>query len=71
MYGIPTFATGYTTQFKPMIAGGILCWIFSAICFYITFPMVMLFTAASALVAWLIPGLILRRKYMKLRRSNV
>jgi hypothetical protein len=71
MYGIPTFATGFTRRFKPMIIGGIVCWLFAIICFYVQFPYIMLYTAAAAIIAWFIPGLILRKRYIKAKAKNV
>lgn len=71
LYGIPTFATGFARRFPPMIIGGIACWIFSIISMYVTFPYVMLLTAAGALIAWFIPGIILRRRYLKSKQHNV
>lgn len=71
MYGIPTFATGIARRFKPMIFGGIICWLFAVCCFYIEFSYIMLFTAAAAITAWFIPGLILRRRYMNAKLKNV
>ncbi|HVX24913.1 MAG TPA: hypothetical protein VHB70_01125 [Parafilimonas sp.] len=71
MYGMPTFATGYIHHFKPMIIGGIVFWICAVICFYVQFPYIMLFTAGASIVAWVIPGLILRRRYLKAKKNNV
>ncbi|MEP6513623.1 MAG: hypothetical protein ABJA79_07130 [Parafilimonas sp.] len=71
VYGIPTFATGFTCRFKPMIIGGIACWIFSIICIYISFPYTMLLTASAAQLAWFIPGLILRKRYLKAKLQHV
>ena len=71
VYGIPTFATGYIHQFKPMIIGGIVFWVCAAICFYVQFPYIMLFIAASSIIAWIIPGLILRRRYLNAKKKNV
>jgi hypothetical protein len=71
MYGIPTFATGYINHFKPMIFGGIVFWICAVFCFYIQFPYIMLFTVAAAIIAWIIPGLILRRRYINAKQHNV
>jgi len=71
MYGIPTFATGYIHHFKPMIVGGIIFWLCAVICFYIQFPYIMLFTAAASIIAWIIPGLILRRRYTNVKKNNV
>ncbi len=72
MYGIPTFATGYINHFKPMIVGGVICWLFAALSFFIQpTQYIMLLTAAAALSAWFIPGLILRRRYKKAIQENV
>jgi hypothetical protein len=71
MYGIPTFATGFTRNFKPMIIGGIACWIFAVACIYINSPFDMLFSAAAAQMAWFIPGLILRRRCLNANTKNV
>lgn len=71
MYGVPTFATGYVNHFKPMIFGGIVCWVLAVVCFFIDFPYVMLLTAVAALCAWFIPGLILRSRYKKAVQHNV
>ncbi len=70
-YGIPTFATGFTRHFKPMIAGAIICWILSIINIYTPFPYNTLYSAVAAQVAWFIPGLILRRRYMKAKKQHV
>ncbi|MGI8950171.1 MAG: hypothetical protein ACR2FN_01165 [Chitinophagaceae bacterium] len=70
-YGIPTFATGYAKNFKPMIIGGIACWIFSIINIYIPYPYSMLLVTLAALLAWAIPGLILRRRYQNAKEQHV
>ena|ERR1700722_3158146 len=71
LYGIPTFATGYAKRFVPMIVGGIACWVFAIVSFYPQWPYVMLYSAAGSLLAWFIPGLILRKRYLKAKRQHV
>jgi hypothetical protein len=71
LYGIPTFATGYAKRFVPMIIGGIACWVFAIVSFYTPWPYFMLYSAAGGLLAWFIPGLILRRRYLKAKRQHV
>ena len=71
VYGIPTFATGYTRNFKAMIFGGIACWLFAVASMYIAFPYTMLLTAAAALLAWFVPGLMLRRRFLKAKANHV
>jgi hypothetical protein len=70
-YGIPTFSTGIARNFKPMIIGGIGCWIIFIISLYVAFPYTMLLTAVAATIAWFIPGLILRARYQRLTKENV
>ena len=70
-YGVPTFATGIARRFTPMIIGGIACWIFAIISMYTIFPYAMLLTAAAAIIAWFIPGIILRKRYLKAKKNDV
>lgn len=71
IYGIPTFTTGYARRFKPMIIGGIACWVFSVLSVFSIAPYGNLYLAASAQLAWFIPGLILRKRYLKAQKENV
>ena len=71
VYGIPTFTTGYARRFRPMIIGGLACWIFSLLALYTPYPYVQLYLAASAQLAWFIPGLILRKRYLKAKENHV
>lgn len=71
MYGIPTFITGGLFRFKPMIFGGICCWVFAVITLYVNEEIQMLLMAMSGLLAWLIPGLILMNKYLQQKKTNV
>jgi hypothetical protein len=71
VYGIPTFATGFARRFTPMLIGGVACWVFAIAAMYVPFPYSMLLTAGAALLAWFIPGLILRRRYRKAKEQHV
>jgi hypothetical protein len=71
IYGVPTFTTGYARRFRPMIIGGLACWVFSILAVFTPFPYVILYLAASAQLAWFIPGLILRKRYLKANKKNV
>ncbi len=70
-YGFPTFATGYARRFKPMIIGGIACWVFAVANMFTPIQYSMLYSAVAAQLAWFIPGLILRKRYLKAKRGNV
>ena len=71
LYGMPTFATGYTHRFTPMIIGGIVCWVCTIISFYTGRQIDLLLFFISAFFAWFLPGLILRNAYLKERKVNV
>lgn len=59
VYGIPTFAVGYARQFRPMLYGGIACWLLAIFSLYCGYPNTMLCVALGALLAWFIPALFL------------
>jgi hypothetical protein len=71
LYGIPTFASGYGRRFKPMLIGGIACWVFAILSLFTPFPYLMFWLAAGGQLAWFIPGLILRKRYLKAKRQHV
>lgn len=64
-FGLPTFITGCISKFKPFIIGGIICWLFSIITFIYKGYYANLLVAAGATAAWIIPGFILRAKYLR------
>ena len=65
LFGIPTFITGGMFRFKPMIIGGIICWILFIVSLHTSIKINLLLMALAALAAWLIPGIILRQKCSK------
>ncbi|MDN3659050.1 hypothetical protein QWZ08_25625 [Ferruginibacter paludis] len=71
LYGIPTFITGGIFKFKPMIIGGMTCWVISIFSIYTPFKTDMLLMAACGLFAWLIPGIILWKRYKKQQQVHV
>ncbi len=65
LFGLPTFISGCISKFKPFIWGGIFCWILSIVTFLYQSEMSLLFVAAGATIAWIIPGFILRARFLK------
>ena len=64
VYGFPIFVTGAIMQFRPLILGGIGCWVLCIISTLIKeYDYQLLMIPASMLVAWIIPGYLLRAKY--------
>ena len=71
LYAIPTFLIGSMQKFVPMVLGGIFCWAASIISIYTGIEIDMLLMAACGLFAWLIPGIILWRRYKKNQAAHV
>ena len=68
LYGIPTFVTGMTMKFKPMLWGGILCWVCCIASLFLPVKTDLLLVALSAAGAWLIPGIIMERDYQRAKK---
>jgi hypothetical protein len=63
MYGMPTFLSGTILKFKPLVIGGICCWVLALLSGFVDFVYHPLFIAAAVIIAWIIPGYILKSKY--------
>ena len=70
LYGLPTFITGAACKFKPMLWGGIFCWICSIVAVYTQIKIDLLLTAASAIFAWLVPGIIMEKEYRQYKKEQ-
>ncbi len=71
LYAIPTFVTGGIMKYKPMLWGGIVCWVLSVVSNFTPLRVDMLLMATAATTAWLVPGLMLHAKYRKYRAAHV
>ena len=65
IYAFPTFVTGLATRFKPMIYGAIACYIFFFISLFTSSTYDQLLCGLAGIGNWLIPGLILRNRFIK------
>jgi hypothetical protein len=65
IYAFPTMTTGLINKFKPMIYGAVMCYIFFVISLYTSFKYDMLLMGLAGVANWLIPGFILRSRYLK------
>ena len=70
LYGMPTFVTGAACKFKPMLWGGIFCWVCSVATVYTPIKMDLVLTALSAIIAWLIPGILMEKEYRQYKREQ-
>ncbi len=62
LYGLGTFVSGGLLKFIPMIIGGIACWIIAIIMMFTPGIYTLLWLALSVVIAYLIPGYILRSR---------
>jgi hypothetical protein len=65
LYSIPTLVTGLISKYKPMIVGGIIFWCCTAISIKTNFETDLLLTAIGAFFGWLLPGILLFKRYRK------
>jgi len=65
LYGVPTFLCGILLRFRPLVTGGIGCWALSVLSHFIPYDYQLLLLAAAMIIAWIIPGYILKRNYQQ------
>lgn len=65
LYGMPTFLSGIILQFRPLVIGGVGCWALSIIALFIPYEYQLLLLSAATVIAWIIPGYMMRSKYKK------
>jgi hypothetical protein len=63
MYGLGTFVSGGILKFKPLIIGGICCWIIALCAFFVPGEYTILLVSISIIIAYLIPGYLLRKAH--------
>lgn len=65
LYGVGTFATGGALRFRPLIWGGSACWLLATVAFRVDFTTQLLLVAAAVLVAYIIPGHLLKARFRR------
>jgi uncharacterized protein with PQ loop repeat len=69
LYGLPTFVSGASMKFRPMLLGGIFCWLCCIAAVFTPGKIDLVLTAISAIVAWFIPGIIMEKDYRKAKKK--
>jgi hypothetical protein len=62
MYALATFVSGSILRFRPLVWGGLVFWTASAVSFFCPFPVQLLITAGTVIIAYIIPGYLLKRQ---------
>jgi len=65
IYGFGTWVSGGVLKYAPLIIGGVICWVLAGIAFYFPFNVQILLLALSILIAYIIPGHMLKIKASK------
>jgi len=65
LYGMPTFLSGIILKFRPLIIGGVCCWLLAMLSALSTPTYHLLFQAAGVIIAWIIPGYMMRSRFKK------
>jgi hypothetical protein len=65
LYGLSTFVTGGALRFRPLIWGGAACWLLATVAFRVEFETQLLLIATAVLVAYVVPGHLLRNQYRR------
>jgi hypothetical protein len=61
LYGLGTFVSGGILKFKPLIIGGVCCWIIALCAFFVPDEYTLLLVALSISISYLVPGYLLRK----------
>ena len=67
IYAFPTICTGIISRFKPMIAGAVICYALFIASLFTTTAYDYLFVGLAGICNWLVPGIYLRKRYLKVK----
>ena len=63
IYGVPTFLSGIILRFRPLVIGGIACWVLAIASSFVAYEYHLLLLALAVVAAWIVPGYALQSKY--------
>jgi hypothetical protein len=63
MYGLGTFVSGGILRFRPLIIGGICCWLIALCGFFVPGEYTLLLISGSIIISYLIPGYLLKKSH--------
>ncbi len=63
-YGIPTFLSGAILKVRTLIIGGVSCWALALSTIFVPVEFHILLVALAVLLAWIIPGVVLRKRFL-------
>ncbi len=63
LYGMPTFLSGVVLRFQSLKLGGFACWVLAILALFLDWPFQLLLLSAAVILAWIVPGYLLRWKH--------
>lgn len=63
LYAIGTFVTGKIIDFKPLVIGGLVCFVLAIVISFIKDESQLLIMATAILISYIIPGFLLKRDF--------
>jgi hypothetical protein len=63
LYGVPTILSGVVLRFRPLVIGGLICWVLCILASFLPLIYNLLLVSAAVLAAWIVPGYLMRRRY--------
>jgi hypothetical protein len=70
IYALPTMLTGLVKKFRPMVIGAGITYLLFIVSLFTENPIDQLMMGISGLINWLIPGLILRKRYRSMQKDT-
>ncbi len=71
VFGFPTIITGAARKQRWMLAGGIFCWVAAIVAAFMPTYVDFVLMAFAAALSWLIPGIMIRKKYVTQQGAHV
>lgn len=71
VFGFPTIITGAARKQRWMLAGGIFCWVSAIVAAFTPTYVDFVLMAFAAALSWLIPGIMIRKKYVAQKGAHV
>lgn len=65
LYGAPIMLSGCIIRFKPLVIGGVICWLLAGVSVFIPLRYHILLIALALIAGWIVPGYLLKSKFKR------
>ncbi len=70
LYGVPTILSGAVLRFKPLIYGGVMCWLLCVVSVFLPYKYNLLAISIAVISAWIIPGYLMKKRFLRENTLN-